>query len=237
MNNNLMLKYSFAKTIVMDEGFQHEINWQSNLNYDDLNEISFLRETAWVILTCGMKEAIIRNKFIAISNCFYNWESAEKIIINHNDCRSSALKIFNNKQKISAIINAADLLNKIGFKKLKEIIRVEPINTLQKFDYIGPVTVYHLAKNIGLPVAKPDRHLVRIAEMENYSNVQTFCKEISKLSGDPISVVDIVFWRFATIDKDYLKVLSSLNDVSEIYYNDHSINQSCTSITEFSMFQ
>jgi len=63
MDNSLMLKYAFAKTIVQDEGFQDEILWQSNLCFDNLNESTFLREIAWVILTCGMKETIIRNRF------------------------------------------------------------------------------------------------------------------------------------------------------------------------------
>ena len=73
------------------------------------------------------------------------------------------------------------------------------------------MTAYHLAKNIGLPVAKPNRHLIRIAQMEKYSDVQTLCGDISKLSGDSIPVVDIVLWRYATIERNYIDVLSSLN--------------------------
>lgn len=237
MDSSLMLKYAFAKTIVQDEGFQDEILWQSNLCFDNLDESSFLREIAWVILTCGMKEAIIRHRFEAISNCFYDWKSAQKIISNREKCQLSALKIFNNKQKVSAILSAADQIDKIGFEKLKQKIKCDPINTLQIFDYIGPVTVYHLAKNIGLPVAKPDRHLVRIAQMENYKDVQTFCGDISKLSGDSIPVVDIVFWRFATIDTDYLNVLSSLNVGPNNQINDYEPDQNHSYTSELSMFQ
>ena len=211
MDNSLMLKYAFAKTIVQDEGFQDEISWQSALCFEDLDESTFLREIAWVILTCGMKEAIIRNRFEDISQCFFQWSSAQKIISNREKCQTAALKIFNNEQKIVAILNAADRVNSIGFKTIKRKIRSNPITFLQSFDYIGPVTVFHLAKNIGLPVAKPDRHLVRIAQQENFCDVQSFCGEISRLSGDSVPVVDIVFWRFATIDHDYLNVLSSLN--------------------------
>ena len=61
-----------------------------------------------------------------------------------------------------------------------------------------------MAKNIGIQVAKPDRHLVRMAKAAGYSDVQLFCRTISQLSGDSIPVVDIVLWRFATIEKDYL---------------------------------
>ena len=61
-------------------------------------------------------------------------------------------------------------------------------------------------------VAKPDRHLTRIANRAGYTEVQKFCIEISRLSGDSIPVVDIVLWRFATIESDYLNVLSAVNN-------------------------
>jgi hypothetical protein len=126
----------------------------------------------------------------------------------------------------------------IGFETLKEKIPSDPINFLQIFDYIGPVTVYHLAKNIGLPVAKPDRHLVRIALQENYYDVQSFCGEISRLSGDSVPVVDIVFWRFATIDNDYLNVLSSLNGSEYVHNNNYlPSDQDYSYMHEFSICQ
>jgi hypothetical protein len=237
MKEELEIKYRFAKTIVLDEGFQEEILWQSGLCFDDLTESTFLREIAWVVLTCGMKESIIRNRFGAISNCFFNWSSAKIIIQNKRKCTIDALKIFNNTAKISAIINSALKIDKIGFVELKQKIKVDPIETLRQFEYIGPVTVFHLAKNIGLPVAKPDRHLVRIAQMEKYQDVQTFCSDISKLSGDPISVVDIVFWRFATIEHDYLNVLSSLNCSDDIKNSNDYSNDTHYYEPEISMFQ
>ncbi|OPX61892.1 hypothetical protein [Methanoregula sp. PtaB.Bin085] len=238
MDNSLMLKYAFAKTIVQDEGFQDEISWQSTLCFNDLNETTFLREIAWVILTCGMKESIIRNRFEDISRCFFQWSSAQKILSNREKCQRSALKIFNNEQKIAAILYAADQINNIGFKTIKRKIQSNPITFLQTFDYIGPVTVYHLAKNIGLPVAKPDRHLVRIATQENYPDVQSFCGDISRMSGDPIPVVDIVFWRFATIDHDYLNVLSSLNGGNYEQKDNRSLfEQNYSYMPELSMFQ
>jgi 3-methyladenine DNA glycosylase Tag len=208
----LLSKYIFAKTIVIDEGYSDEISWQSNLRFDDLDENMFLKELAWVVLSSGMKERVVSNLFGKISECFFNWVSVERIVENEDTCFYEATKVFNNKSKISAIINAAHRIKRIGFHQLKKLVSENPIGTLQEFSYIGPVTVYHLAKNIGLPVAKPDRHLTRIANRAGYNEVQEFCNEISRLSGDSISVVDIVLWRFATIERDYLNVLSVVND-------------------------
>ena len=212
MTNTLASRYIFAKNFVIKEGYEDEINWQASLCFDDVDESTFLRELAWVVLSSGMRERVVRNLFNEISNCFFTWASAKIIVDNENTCFYEAIRYFNNKPKILAIINASHKINSLGFSRLKKTIRENPIETLREFQYIGPVTVYHLAKNIGLHVAKPDRHLTRIANMGGYSDVQQFCNEISRLSGDSIPVVDIVLWRFATIENDYLNILSVNND-------------------------
>ncbi len=206
--NHLASRYLYAKNVIISSGYEEEIVWQSSSCFDDLDKASFLRELAWVILSSGMKERVIRNLFSNISECFFNWQSTKKIIDNREKCFNDAISYFNNKPKISAIIYAAYKLNEIEFDDFKIEVHEDPIGSLQEFPYIGPITVYHLAKNIGLPVAKPDRHLTRIANAEGYSDVQAFCKHISYLCGDSVPVVDIVLWRFATIERDYLSVFS-----------------------------
>jgi len=211
MDYELLQRYNFAKIIVLDHGFHHEINWQSKVSFEDLDEKTFLRELSWVVLSSGMKTAIIEKKFGSISKCFYQWKSALLIAKNCTHCFESAIRIFNNRAKMNAIIDAANKISFQGFAKIKELILNNPIEFLQEFKFIGPTTVYHLAKNIGLDFAKPDRHLRRIAAMHGYSDVQKFCRDIAINIGDSVPVVDIVFWRFATIESDYLNVLSSLN--------------------------
>jgi hypothetical protein len=214
--DDLAQKYSFIKEVVIREGYLNEISWQSSLRFDDLTESQFLKELSWVVLSSGMKEAIIRKIFIDISRCFFYWTSPRMIFDNKEECFNRAITYFNNKSKISAIIFAAGILKDSDFKKLKIKIYKDPISVLQQFPYVGPRTSYHLAKNIGIQVAKPDRHLERIANAAGYSDVQLFCKYISKLSGDAVPVVDIILWRFATIDKDYLDIFYSNKQMREI---------------------
>lgn len=217
MSSNIAFKYSFIKNHLIKNGFAEEINWQANVCFDEVDETSFLREIAWVILSSGMRETIIRNIFGKISKCFFNWSSSELIVKNKEKCFCEALKHLNNKNKISAIISAAKEINTMGFYQFKKVISENPVEKLQELSYIGPVTVYHLVKNIGLPYAKPDRHLKRIAKKEGYSDVQKFCHEVSKLTGDSKPVVDIVFWRFATITRNYLDVLSIFDKEYEAF--------------------
>ena len=116
-----------------------------------------------------------------------------------------ALMVFRHEQKINAIINIANKISKNGFDSLKICIQNEGIRYIQTMPYMGPATSYHLAKNIGFDVAKPDRHLLRIATITGYNNPQNLCKDISTSVGDRISVVDLVMWRFATLNPNYIE--------------------------------
>jgi hypothetical protein len=206
---NIADAYNTVKKAVLDKGYYTEIAWQASLNFDDTTETDFLREYAWVVLSTGMHEYVIRRHFPAISHCFYDWQSAEIIVEQKDKCCLLALKIFNNHRKIDGIIETAHIVNSSGFKSLKEAIRTNPLQVLQSLPFVGPTTRYHLAKNIGLPFAKPDRHLVRLASIVGYSSVQQFCEDISGYVGDSVPVVDIVLWRFATINDSYLTIFSN----------------------------
>lgn len=205
---NIAYAYSAAKKAVLNEGYYAEIAWQASLSFNDTTETDFLREYAWVVLSAGMREYIIRRHFPAISRCFHDWQSSKTIVEQKDKCRLLALRIFNNRRKINGIIETAHVINSFGFKSFKETISINPLQVLQSLPFIGPTTRYHLAKNIGLPFAKPDRHLVRLANSIGYSDVQQFCEDIAGHVGDSVPVVDIVLWRFATINNSYLTIFS-----------------------------
>jgi hypothetical protein len=70
---------------------------------------------------------------------------------------------------------------------------------LRKLPFIGPVTSYHLAKNLGIDVVKRDRHLVRLAVHLGFSSAEEMCGAFGDQVGEPISVVDIVLWRYCVL--------------------------------------
>ena len=204
--DNLINAYLDARSVIVDSGYATEMDWQENVSFDKLDESTFLREISWVILSAGMKETVIRKKFIELTSVFCNWRSSEEILRNYKARLNKALRIFNHLQKISAIISVAKKVKKEGFGEIKRRIEKDKI----EFDYIGPVTAYHLAKNIGLNVAKPDRHLMRITQALKFENTTDLCNTISHFTGDKVSVVDLVLWRYATINKNYLNDFNSL---------------------------
>lgn len=195
----LACAYVHAKRCVLDAGFGWEIIWQRTRQSDDMTETLLLREAAWVILSTGMREAIVRSKFPIISRAFFEWRSASQIAKHAGHCKSQAFPHFRHQAKLNAIVSVARLISRRGFEILKYEILQDPLPVLCQFPYIGPVTSFHLAKNLGLSVPKPDRHLSRMAQLFGYENVHEFCHTISGFIGDPVEVVDIVLWRFATI--------------------------------------
>ncbi len=196
--------YLTAKEAVIASGYGHEIDWQDTRKLMSLTESEFLQESAWVILCAGMKEIVIRRIFQNISSVFMHWIDAISIIESAELCKAKALVIFNHPRKISAILSICKKVSELGFERIRNLIYTQGVDFLKTFDFIGPITCYHLAKNIGLDVVKPDRHLMRIANVTKFSNPYELCCLISEMTGDRIAVVDLVLWRYATINTGYV---------------------------------
>lgn len=67
---------------------------------------------------------------------------------------------------------------------------------LQTFSFIGSITKYHLARNVGLDVVKPDRHMVRLAQYLQYSSPDELVSEIASETGERKGLIDFVLWRW-----------------------------------------
>jgi hypothetical protein len=198
----LGLAYCDAKQVVIDAGYAWEIDQQYAVALSGLTERAFLAESAWVILCSGMREAVIRKHFDRISTAFLEWSSAKEITANANRCRRAALQHFAHLGKINAILEVSARVYRDGFAAFHKCLAEEGVQYLRSLPYLGPATALHLAKNIGIGVAKPDRHLLRIARRLKYGSVAMLCGEIADIVQEPIAVVDIVLWRYSTLDKE-----------------------------------
>lgn len=196
--------YVSAKDTVISEGYANEIDWQAEREIKVFTESEFLCEAAWVILNSGMRESIIRTRFPSIRSAFRDFESAKMIVENREQCIRDASKAFRHSKKLAAIISIACRIYLDGFGPVRTSTLIHGAKFLSTFDYLGPATSLHLAKNLGLDVAKPDRHLKRVAEATGFSSVDDLCMAVSNLAGDSKAVVDIVIWRFATLRTNYL---------------------------------
>lgn len=219
--------YLTAKEQVIQSGYGEEIEWQIQRNLLDVTETDFLREAAWVVLSAGMRETVIRSKFPAISRAFLDWSSASAISHTGDGCISAALLHFSHRQKIQAISSIAQKIATEGFEAFWARVRCEPEQTLCQLPYIGPITWCHLAKNLGFPLPKADRHLARLKSAMGFDSVTSMCMSISDAVEDSLAVVDIVLWRFATLEKNYVHFFTS--DLPEVRYYTRLRRQAKTS--------
>ena len=60
--------------------------------------------------------------------------------------------------------------------------------------WIGPVTKYHLAKNLGIDTAKPDIHLERLARRDG-TTPHRLCKRLASQAGYRLATIDTILWR------------------------------------------
>ena len=208
--DNLARIYFIAKKYVIQKGFAEEIDWQSELIFEKLNHLDFLREYTWVVLSSGMNEKVITKVFPKIVAVFKDWSNFDYIIENVDAIENEVLQVFNHKLKVNAIVNTSFLVYSKGFNQIKKEIAYNGIEYLKKLPFIGEVTCYHLAKNIGLSYAKPDRHLIRMSNILGFKSPHNMCKIISDRISEKVQVVDLVLWRYATIDKRYKEKLKRL---------------------------
>ena len=156
-------------------GYREEIQWTENVKLcQDVD--SFLCEYIWVVVNSGMKNQIAEKIYKKIIEALKIGKLPDSVF-NHEGKTDAIIKVISNLDNIfNNFLNASD---KIAF--------------LKTLPFIGKITKYHLARNLGLDCCKPNRHLERIAS--NY-RLKPFelCKMLSKLSGDRIGTVDVILW-------------------------------------------
>jgi len=196
-NLDLALRvFAAACAYIEDAGLSRQVEWQRSRRFPEFNESDFLRETAWVILCTGFREEIVRRVFNHVSLCFCDWESSHAIVTSARTCHATAMAAFRNERKLTAILRTAQYVDEAGFDTVKRRVLENPIPELRKLPYIGPITAWHLAKNLGFDVAKPDRHLVRLSSWVKYPDPHDLCSTIAISTGNSVSVVDTILWRY-----------------------------------------
>jgi hypothetical protein len=210
--NPIAIRYLDAKDYLLESGYAPEIDWQDDVDINLLTETTFLREAAWVVLSAGMAERVVRSVFPRITDSFYGWTSASSIVRDSEGCRRKALRVFRHNGKVSAILEIARRVYSLGFTEVHGRIIRNGTEFLGTFPYIGKVTAFHLAKNLGIDVAKPDRHLTRVSTLLGFSDPSDLCALLAEELAEKRAVVDLVIWRFATVCPEYLEFFAGSLD-------------------------
>lgn len=178
-NLDIIGLYNKAREFLIQHGYEFEIDLVDKRTFEDIDVKQFLSEYIYVVLNSGMKNQV-----------------ADKIFRRY--CRRG-LPAIGHDGKRNAIAEAEKKCIE-WFKELsKQQSDRSKLEYLSALPFIGKITKYHLARNLGLDVAKPDRHLVKMADRFQFNDVHEMCKKISEETGDRIGTVDVILWRYCNL--------------------------------------
>lgn len=172
---------SYLKLNAIPE-YHNEIVYIRNLledGFEKCNPEKFFEQYVWCVLNAGMKEQVARKiweKYL---------DKLDPLVIGHLGKRAAIEQGLKNYVR--------------WFGELK--CTKNQIEYLQTLPWIGPITKYHLARNIGIDAVKPDRHLERFAKQFGFKTPLELCQHVQNEIGnsDKLGLIDFVFWRAANL--------------------------------------
>lgn len=166
-------------------GYGDDIEWSENVE-SPADADAFAREAIFVICNSGMRFTVAAGIYARVISALDRGESAGVG--------------FGHKGKVAAI----DFIWKERISLFHGYLgaaRNGPESALawcESLPWIGGITKYHLAKNFGADVAKPDVHLARLAKHEGVTP-QALCERLAAATGYRVATVDVVLWRACAI--------------------------------------
>jgi hypothetical protein len=155
---------------------EYDIEWARDLTAP-VDPDYFAREVAFVICNSGMKNTVARGIFERCVEALGKGQPVSEVF-GHAGKAAAIETVWRDRVKLLADYVAAK--DKLAF--------------CESLPWIGGITKFHLAKNFGAPVAKPDVHLQRLADREGCTP-QALCERLAEQLQLPVAAIDTVLWR------------------------------------------
>ncbi|BCB22015.1 hypothetical protein [Bosea sp. ANAM02] len=153
-----------------------DIEWAENIQPPQDPE-AFALETIFVICNSGMRFTVAQKIFDRVK-----WAL---------QAGNSAADVFGHKAKAAAM----DTIWQTRAQLYRDFMASKDrMAFLRAIPWIGPTTVFHLGKNFGEQVAKPDVHLVRLGKLWS-KEPQALCEELANMTGLRVATIDTLLWR------------------------------------------
>jgi len=218
------------------------MKYYNSLSPEKVTDRHILTELSWIIYSSGFRFDVIKRYWPAIREAFQQFDvrkvasfSKELEVQVINICRISGFK--NQRKAMWCIQNAQRIIElnyekrssgglkgyfiKISKKTPYELVELAPALVRElKFKGIGNTTIFHLMKNLGIDIFKPDIHVrrvlagLRLVKSENAS-VSEICKAMSFLSlasGMKINELDTLLFVYGKITGDRIQ------DLQRVYW-------------------
>ena len=183
--------YETAKKEVLNSKYAWEVNLVEKRVFEEQTPKDFLIEYVFVVCNSGMRNQV-----------------AEKIFERYMEQGIVAIK---HPLKKKAILEAEQ-----DYKKWFETLKIRKqhhteLDFLGSLPHIGKITKYHLARNLGFDVAKPDRHMQKLAELFGYVDPNHMCIDLHMFTGGEyrVGTIDVILWRFCNLNPNYLEMIKN----------------------------
>lgn len=173
-------KFYELRDAVCAAGYRGDIEWSEGV-MPPTDPVGFAREAIFVICNSGMRFTVAQGIFNRVMAAL--------------EAGGAAGDAFGHKGKAAAI----DHIWREREALLEAYLAApDKLEFCQSLPWIGGITKYHLAKNFGADVAKPDVHLQRLADVEGCT-AQELCDRLAAETGYRAATVDVVLWRACAI--------------------------------------
>ena len=151
-------RFRRIELLLRSAGFSDDIDWSEAVPRATTPE-EFADHAIYVICNSGMKNSVAEPIY---ERCMTALRGRKRVrrVFGHPGKSKAIQKIWRDREQFFV----AYLLSN------------EPVAFLQRLPWVGPITSYHLAKNLGADVAKP-------------------CRRLARESGYRIATIDTVLWR------------------------------------------
>lgn len=169
-------RFRAIEHLLREAGFAPSIDWAESIAVP-VDADAFATEAIYVICNSGFRNAvavpIFERCMIALKE-----DRSSGTEFGHEGKHQSIDRIWRDRNALFAAYAAAD--DKIDF--------------LRTLPWIGPVTAWHLEKNLGGDHAKPDVHMERLARGDR-TTTHKLCARLARQTGYRVATIDTVLWR------------------------------------------
>jgi hypothetical protein len=192
----------FKKALAFTRKFYGEqIAQIESIRHENVTPESFFCEYIWVVHATGFSARTVGKFIDRLITAYGHWQTLGTESFNDSFIRVRT--VCNNLPKARAVHTVAtrmvkEIINEGRSWEDFRTVELSSPQVLQRLPYVGKVTCFHLARNIGLlECVKPDLHLVRLAKYWGYPSCEIMCRSVCP-EGMPLGIVDLVFWYAAS---------------------------------------
>ncbi|MCL0059925.1 hypothetical protein M1O20_05555 [Dehalococcoidia bacterium] len=171
------------------EEIGYDTKWVYEVSPESISPKYFFEQYIWVVYACNFQVKILEQLEGDLYRAYGDYETFDETR------RVAVLGVINNIRKWNAVYNTAIKLQYLGWHDFKKTY-LTGIDSMTALKFIGPVTKFHLARNLGFDKCKPDRHMCRLKESFGYNSVDEMCRYLAKRYGLQVKEIDLILWKY-----------------------------------------